>query len=499
MPIVLGIDVGTEGTKALAINSEGEIIAESYSTYRFDTPRSGWTQQNPDVWWQAVRNVLHDIWNRINPHQVVGIGVAGQMHSSVCVDGDGIPVHPSILWNDTRTHPICEHILNNVGAEKYQSETGNSLLPGFTAGKLVWMRNNVYDAYCRIKTVMMPKDYVNFRLTGVRSADVSDASGTGFFNIRTRTWNDEMIEQLEFPRDWFPAVRESSDVIGYVTKSAAEVTGLRPGIPVIAGAGDNAAAAVGLNISEPGQGMISVGTSGVVLCPLDEPPTAEQASKQNPTLHVFCHALSGRWYAMAVTLSAGGSLRWFRDVFEQGASYDDMMAVAASAPPGSDGLVYLPYLTGERTPLNSDKIRAAFIGIDVHHHKSHFTRAVVEGVAYSISDGVSLLSQSVGPMNAVTITGGVVRSRLWLNILRNVLGTPLRVPKASGGASYGVALLAGLGVGVWPNASKMPRAFSLDATEVFPRQELSHLYKDAYQHRSSAISHLLDWSHQSKS
>lgn len=481
MNLLIGADIGTEGTKVIAVDETGQIVASAYHTYQFDVPRSGWTEQDPQVWWDAVVKGVATLWDQgIQPQSVRGIGIGGQMHSSVCLDSDGNCVYPSILWNDTRTKSICDQVLQEMGSETYQRETGNSLLPGFTLGKLLWMKKNQPEAFARIHTVLMPKDYVNFHLTGQLSADVTDASGTGVFDIRERKWNSHLIQELGIASSWFPTVYESQDVVGRVTAAAASRTGLLEGTPVVAGAGDNPAAAIGLGVVQDGRGMISVGTSGVVFCPLSQAPTAEVAEQQNPTLHVFCHAQPGLWYGMGVTLAAGASLRWYRDAFGTGErSYDDLMDLAQQVSAGSNGLLYFPYLTGERTPLNSDSVRGAFLGVDMVHKESHFVRSVAEGVSYSLRDCLELIRPLSDGLSDMTVTGGVVHSPVWLQILTDVINETIRVPDNSTGAAYGAALLAGVGAEMWSNPAHIASKATVYPVECKPSQD-ANVYGERY-------------------
>lgn len=450
MPYVLGVDIGTEGTKAVVVNEQGQISAKAYHSYSFDVPESGWAEQDPIVWWDAFRACLQDLWQAgIQPAEVRALGVAGQMHSSVLLDDTGTLVAKSILWNDGRTKDICEQVLDRIGRKRYQAETCNSLLPGFTLGKLLWVKDNLPEAFQRIHHVLMPKDYINQRLCGVYATDVTDASGTGVFDVRQRNWNEGLIAELGLPRTWFPKAFESGEVIGQVTAEASRETGLSTDTRIIAGAADNAAAAVGMGVVHKERGLVSVGTSGVILCCLDEAPSAAEAAVQNPTLHVFCHALPGMWYGMGVTLAAGASLKWFRDSLGSSQSYDALMEQAGQVKCGSNGLFYLPFLTGERTPYNSSQIRAAFMGAHMGHSSGHFVRSVVEGVSYSLKDCLEVVQAVTENVREFTVTGGAVKSQLWLQVLSDILNAGLIVPNDSEGAALGVAYLAGLAQGQW--------------------------------------------------
>lgn len=450
MSFVLGVDIGTEGTKLVVVDDKGRIIEKCQVTYVFDVPQSGWTEQDPVIWWNAFLHGLSMLWEKgISASDISCVGIAGQMHSAVILDKGGNAIRKSILWNDTRTKQICDEVLQKFGSEWYQAETCNSLLPGFTLGKLLWIKEHEPELFRKIDKVCMPKDYINYRLTGIYSTDVSDASGTGVFDVRHRQWHTDLMSMLGLPISWFPDVFESTKVVGHVTANAAMLTGLQAGMPIVAGAADNAASAIGLGIINAQKGLVSVGTSGVVLSCLEHPPTMEESMLQNPTLHIFCHALPDLWYGMGVTLSAGASLRWFKDTFSSVHSYEDLMSEAKNVQAGSDGLIYLPFLTGERTPLNSDAVRAGFMGIGLQHQKSHFIRAVIEGVTFSLRDCLDCIEQINISVNEFTVTGGIVKSDLWLQTLCDIFEKPLMAQQYSQGAAYGAGLLAGLTVGFW--------------------------------------------------
>ena len=481
MPYALGADIGTEGTKVLVIDEQGRIVKKAYSSYTFDVPRSGWAEQDPEVWWNAFRSCLRELWsNGISSADIMAIGVAGQMHSSVLLDESGAAVTKSILWNDTRTKDVCDEILQSVGHERYQTLTCNSLLPGFTLGKLLWVKKHLPDVYERIHHVLMPKDFINYRLTERLTADVSDASGTGIFDVRNRRWQQSLMTELDLPEAWFPPVFESGAVIGTVTFAASETTGLQAGTVVIAGAADNAAAAVGMGVVDMGKGLVSIGTSGVVLCGLGEAPSTQQAATQNPTLHVFCHAIPDMWYGMGVTLAAGASLRWFRDSMEHGASYDSLMDAAAESERGSNGLIYLPFLAGERTPYNSDQLRAGFLGIHLQHKQAHFVRSVLEGVAYSLRDCLEVVQSLNQNVAEFVVTGGVVNSPLWLQILSDILNMPLAVRNYSEGAAYGVAALAGAAQGFSTSIGDLVME-QFGVEKIVPSSDLA-VYREGYEH-----------------
>jgi xylulokinase len=366
------------------------------------------------------------------------------MHGLVLLDSAGAVLRPAILWNDQRTAVECAEITATVGAEKVLRITGNPVLPGFTAPKLVWVRKHEPEVYARIAHILLPKDYVRFRLTGAFATDVSDAAGTSFLDVGARDWSDEMLAALEIPRAWLPEVTESPVVSAHLSAEGARATGLREGTPVVAGAGDNAGAAVGSGIVTPGLVSASLGTSGVLFAPL-----AEYRPEPAGRLHAFCHAVPGQWHLMGVMLSAAGSLRWFRDALAPGTPFDQLVDEAEPIAPGADGLLFLPYLSGERTPYPDPDARGAFVGLSLIHRRAHMTRAVLEGVAFGLRDSLELMKSLGLDVRTVRAQGGGARSPLWRRILADVLGAEVAVPEAEEGAALGAALLAGVGAGVW--------------------------------------------------
>ncbi len=456
MSYLLGIDVGTSGAKALLIDAEGAVIASATEEYPLYTPRPLWAEQDPEDWWRATVAAIRAVLNRSGVHaeDVAGLGLTGQMHGMVALDANGQVLRPCIMWNDQRTALQCAEIMATVGKERFLALTGNLALPGFTAPKILWVRQNEPEVYRRIAQVLLPKDYIRYRLTGGYATEVSDASGTVLFDVAHRRWSLEVLEALDIPPGWMPSSYESPEVTGTVSQDAARETGLRPGLPVVGGGGDQAAQAVGSGIVREGVISVTVGTSGVVFAATDEMKLDPQAR-----LHSFCHAVPGRWHVMGVMLSAGGSLRWLRDTIagperEVGRlsgvdPYEIMIAEAAQVPAGSEGLLFLPYLTGERTPYADPNARGAFVGLTLRHGKSAMVRAVLEGVAYGLRDSLELLRALNIPIEQVRASGGGARSTLWRQIMANIFGTELVTINITEGAAYGAALLAGVGAGVY--------------------------------------------------
>ncbi len=450
---LLGVDIGTTGAKAVLTDARGSVVATASASYPLLTPRPGWTEQDPQTWWDAAVSSIREVLERsgLDGRAVAAVGLTGQMHGLVPLDGRGQVIRPSILWNDQRTAGECAWITERVGAAQVLEVTGNPILTGFTAPKIFWMRRHEPDLFARMAHILLPKDYVRYRLTGEFATDVADASGTSLFDVRRRAWAPQMLEALEIPASWLPRVTESPVISGAVTAEAAGGTGLGPGTPVVAGAGDQAAQAVGTGIVRSGMVSVTIGTSGVVFAHLD----TVEVDPLGRT-HTFCHAVPGRWHVMGVMLSAGGSLRWLRDSLPSDAwfragvdPYDVMAAEAATVPAGSEGLLFLPYLTGERTPHADPHARGAFIGLTLRHRRAHLVRAVMEGVAMGLRDSMEILRAMGVPVTQVRASGGGARSALWRQIIADVFVVELVTVKTTEGAAYGATLLAGVGCGAF--------------------------------------------------
>ncbi|MBM3494685.1 MAG: xylulokinase [Armatimonadetes bacterium] len=465
MPYLLGVDIGTSGTKALLIGLDGAVLARATFEYPLSSPRPLWSEQDPAHWWGATCRAIREVLQRsgVAPGQVAGVGLSGQMHGGVFLgEGDEV-LRPAILWNDQRTQAQCDWIMNTVGRERVIEETLNPVLTGFTAGKIVWVRDNEPEVYARIRKVLLPKDYIRLKLTGEYASEVSDASGTSLFNVPKRRWSEEMLEGCGIPREWMPAVYESPEVSGCITAEAATATGLAEGTPVVGGGGDQAAGAVGNGIVETGIVSSTVGTSGVVFAFADQP-----IMDPGLRLHTFCHAVPGKWHLMGVMLSAGGSLQWYRDTFCEAEKaraaaagvdpYDVMTAEAAKAPVGCEGLLFLPYLTGERTPYPDPHARGVFFGITRRSDKAHFTRAILEGVAFGLRDSFEIIRAMKLPIVQVRASGGGARSELWRSIQTDVTNTPHVTITVDEGPSLGVALLAGVGTGLYGSVAEACKA-----------------------------------------
>jgi xylulokinase len=447
MTVAVGVDVGTSGVKALAIDESGVVLARAERDYPLSTPRPGWAEQDPDHWARATAEVVAEL------PQSDAVGFSGQMHGLVCLDADDRVLRPAILWNDGRTGAECAEIEERIGFARLVELTGNRALAGFTAPKLLWLRRHEPEIYGRIASILLPKDYARLRLRGERAIDVADASGTLLFDVGGRRWSEEVCAALELPLDWLPPAHESTE---------------------IAGAGDQAAAALGVGAVVPGTLSVVLGTSGVVFTTLPA-----YAADPEARLHTFCHAVPGRWHAMGVMLSAAGSLSWLRDV--AGGSYDELVAEAGAWQPGVEGLTFLPYLAGERTPHADPDARGAFTGLSLRHDRGALARAVLEGVAYGLRDSLELL-RSLGVEPRVgRASGGGARSDLWLRIVASVLRLPLERMENEDGSAFGAALLGGIRAGVWSSADEAVAACVRATETIEPDESWAQVYDDGYE------------------
>ncbi len=426
------------------------------SEYGFEQPQPQWSEQDPGLWWKAAIEAIPRALAAagVTGQDVVAVGLTGQMHGLVLLDAAGEVIRPAILWNDQRTAAECDLIRAALGPARLVEITGNDALTGFTAPKLVWVRDHEPAAWARVAHVLLPKDFVRLQLTGEHAMDKAGGSGTILFDLAARDWSAEMLGALRIEPAWMPATHEGTAVTGTVTRAAAAATGVREGTPVVAGGGDQAANAVGVGAVVPGKVALSLGTSGVVFATTDR-PIFDPAGR----VHAFCHAVPGRWHLMSVMLSAAGSLRWFRDAVAPGDPYPDLVEPAAEVAPGADGLLFLPYLTGERCPHPDPQARGAFVGLTLGHDRRHLTRAVLEGVAFGLRDGLDLMLAAGMPMpSTILASGGGLASPVWRQILADALGAAIATPATTEGAAFGAALLAAVGGGWFPDVDAAANA-----------------------------------------
>ena len=484
MSYFIGIDSSTTATKALLMAADGRVMAVTSSSYDYETPKPLWSEQQPHLWWAATVASIRQLMveSGVNPVEVKGIGLTGQMHGLVLLDKNHQVLRPAILWNDQRTQAECDEMRAKMGKERLIDITGNDALTGFTAPKILWVKNNEPEIYGRIAHILLPKDYVRFKLTGDLALDKAGGAGTQLFNVRQRDWSAELVTALDIDPIWLPQTYEGTVVTGVISPAVAEATGLPVGIPVVGGGGDQAANAVGTGSVVDGIVALSLGTSGVVFASSDRPIV-----EPNGRLHAFCHAVPDKWHLMGVMLSAAGSLRWFRDTLAAEMDFETLVAEAAAVPAGSDGLFFLPYLTGERTPHPDPLARGAFVGLTVRHTRNHMTRAVLEGVAYGLRDSFELMKTAGLPaIKQVRVSGGGAKSGLWRQILADVFQAELVTVNTAEGAAFGAALLAAAGTGAFGSVEEACQAVIRITSTTSPShqraiyQEHYPLYRDLY-------------------
>lgn len=479
----LGVDVGTSACKAILVGEDGTVAATASAEYPLAQPRPTWAEQDPEDWWRSSATAMRAVLTQagIAGTDVAAIGLTGQMHGAVVLDGADAVIRPALIWCDQRSAPEAAALGERVGQERIIALVANPALPNFTATKLLWLRAHEPEAYRRIRRVMLPKDYIRLRLTGAAATDVSDASGTLAFDVARRRWSAEMCDLLEIPLEWWPEAGESPEVSGAVSAAGARETGLAAGTPVVGGAGDQAAGAVGNGIVSPGLVSVSIGTSGVVFAATDGVVRDAQGR-----LHTFCHAVPGAWHVMGVTQAAGGSLQWWRNTMAAAETavagvtgedaYDILAREAAAVPAGSEGCIFLPYLMGERTPHTDPWARGVFFGLTPRHGRGHLVRAVMEGVALSLRDCLDLIEGLGCPVAQVRLTSGGARSPLWRQIHANVFGRPVRTLAGSEGPASGAAVLAAVGTGAFSTVAEACGAWLRPGDEVRPEPDAVAAY-----------------------
>ena len=479
---LIGIDVGTTAVKAVAVDETGRLLAEADVEQPTSVPRPGWSEQRPEMWWRSTKDAVLTVMAAVRrlpaTVEVRAIGLSGQMHSSVFLDDSGEVIRPALLWNDVRTTEQCRQMTAALSLNGLRRTVGNLALEGFTAPKLLWLRDNEPASYDRLRTLLLAKDYIRYRLTGELATEPSDAAGTVLFDVRRRRWSDEVLSALGISPDLLPTVVGSTDVSGVVTPSVAREIGLPPSTPVIGGGADNAAGAVGSGVVVPGRVQSSIGTSGALVTPVQRPRIDRRMR-----LHTFCHSVPDLWYLMGVVLSAGNSLRWLRDILTEGGevSYDLLTNEAAAVTPGSDGLLFLPYLTGERTPHNDSNARGVFFGLHLGHTRAHLVRAVMEGVTFALRDSLELMRPMVETIPQVRAIGGGARSPLWRQMQADIFGTPVLSLGDAGGPAYGAAIMAAVGAGVFDSIEEAADRWVSVTETTEPNVRNIPLYDELYQ------------------
>jgi xylulokinase len=487
MPYLLGIDIGTSGTKTLICNEKGKVLATAMAEHPISSPKPGWSEQNPFDWWKATIAATRAVRKKagIKPSDIAGIGLSGQMHGSVFLGDGPKPLRPALLWNDQRTAKQCAEIESAAGGRAALIElVANPALTGFTAPKILWVRENEPKVYEKTKHILLPKDYIRYRLSGEYATEVSDASGTLLLDVVHRRWSDRLLELLQIDKSLLPSVHESQVVTGTLTPEAAQELGLSPGVPIVGGGGDQAAGAVGNGICSPGIVSATLGTSGVVFAH-SEQPTRDSLGR----VHTMCHAVEGKWCVFGCMLSAGGSFQWFRN--NLGAAeiaeakkkkvdpYTLLIKQAQSAPPGCEGLQFLPYLTGERCPYPDPNARGGWIGLTARTTRPMLVRALLEGVTFGMRDALSIMQDMQIPITQIRASGGGARSDFWLQLQADIYKKPIVTTNASEGPAYGVALLAGVGAGIWSNVEQAACCIR-QTKQVKPTKRMIELYDGQY-------------------
>jgi xylulokinase len=490
--LVLGIDVSTTATKAVLVDERGAVVAIGVAQYPYDVPRPGWSEQDPALWWDGTIAAVHAALDAagVDGSAVAAVGLTGQMHGAVLLGATDEVLRPAILWNDQRTARECDLIRAAVGPQRLIEITGNDALTGFTAPKLVWVRDNEPHIWAQTRHFLLPKDYLRLRLTGEHAMDKADGSGTILFDLAARDWSDEVLAALHIDRALMPQTFEGPQVTGTLTADAAAATGLLAGTPVVAGGGDQSANAVGVGAVAPGIVAVSLGTSGVVFAATDSP-----LYERHGRVHAFCHAVPDRWHMMSVMLSAAGSLRWFRDALAPGVEFADLVEPAAAVEAAGSGLYFLPYLTGERNPHPDPDARGAFIGLDVTHDRRHMTRAVLEGVTFGLRDGLELMVEAGMPRpTQIRASGGGLVSPLWRQLLADILGAEIYVPSTTEGAAFGAAVLAAVGAG-WYGSVDEAAAELVSADPVAAPGPAAAVYLEHYEAYRELYPTLAPWFH----
>jgi xylulokinase len=486
--MLIGLDIGTTGVKGLIADLDGRVQATHTEEYPLLTPHPGWAEQEPEAWWDATRKVCQQILGKsgIAPKSILGIGLSGQMHGSVFLDDAGKPVRPCLLWCDGRTGQECRDIIEHFGQDRLNKLTCNTALAGFTLPKVLWLKKNEPENFKKTRQILLPKDYIRYRLTGKYAAEVSDAAGSLMFDVACRKWSSELLDELGIPTEWLPECFESSNVVSQITAEAAEATGLAADTPVVGGGADNTCGAIGTGVIREGQVLASLGTSGVVFS-----PSTQVRFDPKQRIHFFCHSVPGLWYLMGCMLSAGNSFRWFRDQLgqqevEKAAKsgvdpYQLITEQAEQTPLGSEGLLFQPYLMGERSPHGDPDARGAFIGLTSRHTKGHLARAVIEGVTFGMADMLEIMRELGVPADSVRATGGGAKSPFWRQVLADILGASVETLESDEGPALGAALIAGVGVGRYRDFEEATERAVRTTGRIEPIEENRKKYREYFE------------------
>ena len=478
MPYLVGIDLGTSGARAVIVDADGKLKGKGRSEFPIDTPHANWAEQDPAVWVEstvkAIQQAVKDA--EASPYKIAGVGLSGQMHSTVCLDAEGQVIRPAIIWPDQRSKRQVQEVYQRIGKRKLGAWTANPLATGFTLANLLWLRENELHNYERTRHVLLAKDYLRYHFTGEIGTDVTDASGTSLMDVARRTWSTGLLNALGLEGSILPSIHQSSEVAGYLKREVAVATGLAEGLPVVYGGGDQAMQAVGNGVIRPGLMSSTIGTGGQLFVPVESPIYDSELR-----LHTFCHAVPDYWHLMAATLSAGLSLSWLREKLLGSAPYASLLNAAAEVSPGADGVLFLPYLVGERTPHMDPTAKGAFIGLTLRHGRAHLTRAVMEGAVLALREGLELLLELGGSVERVLASGGGTRHPLWLQLQADIFNRDIYQAKTEEAAAFGAALVAGVGVGIYKDfAEACARAVRWKDTVVKPNPENVACYEEIF-------------------
>ena len=473
---LIGIDIGTSGTKAVLFDTEGEVVASASAEYPMHQPANGLAEENPEDWWNAAAKTLKAVTAKAADGNIAAIGLSGQMHSLVLLDKDNRVIRPAILWCDQRTKEECREIEEIVGRERLIAVTGNPAMPAFTASKLLWVKKHEPQSYARCAHILLAKDYIRFRLTGEYASEVSDASGMQLLDLNRRQWSEEICSLLGIDMALLPTVRESPEISGYVHASAADETGLPIGLPVAGGAGDNAAAAIGTGVVSPGKAFTTIGTSGVIFTQTER-PTVDYGGR----IHTFCAAIPYTWHVLGTTQAAGLSLSWFRKQFAGDLSYSEIDDAARRIPIGCERLIYLPFLMGERTPILDSDARGVFFGLSPIHTRDHLARAVIEGVSFSLYSCYEVFREIGIRIDDMILCGGGGKSPFWQQMLADVYDAPISTTIGGEAAALGVAILGGCAAGIYASVEEGCRRTVRKQSTLLPRADEHQLYLRYYE------------------
>ena len=478
MKALLGIDIGTSSTKSVLLDIRGNLLGVSQSGYAIDCPHAGWAEQHPETWWEAVRETVRSAVSRsrVNPRDIAGIGLSGQMHGTVLLDKDSALLRPAIIWADRRSAKQCAAVVRALGKDKLRDLAGNSLSPGFLAATLLWLKENEPQTFSRVRTVFLPKDFIRFKLTDILATEVTDASSSLLLDVKRRAWSNELLDLVGISCDQLPPLHESQNIVGQLTRSAAEELGILNGIPVVAGGGDQSMAAIGNGVVREGSALSTIGTGGQLFS-----PTGSFKVEPELRVHSFCHAVPGMWHLMGAILSAGLSLNWFRDGIAKGLDYKQIDAMAAPVPPGSDSLIFLPYLLGERTPHLDPSARACFIGLTNQHTLGHLARSIMEGVAFAMKDCLCLFQTLGVNVGKIIASGGGATSALWRQIQADIYGQEVFTVNTREAAATGSAIVAGVGAGEYRSIEEACASLIKLESATLPNPENTAHYAELYE------------------